>query len=222
MLNGTKCKSNLVDFCGSIQKIWIVVIIHVIGETWKSKRKRHLSIFWNNNIQSSNDHLLKEIYTLKHDPLIADQIIETWGYNTYIIGETYNRLVEGFFFEYIMKFKKGYDINYRLKLHTIEYIRVETYYQWKCNINIKPWDMTPKPNHTTLNWQFDYTMQTKHKLQLLQMCFRNRTSWNMLTKLEHDQRYQFRHVVVRCTQIERINNKKKQYETFETLYICQK
>ncbi len=43
-----------------------------------------------------------------------------------VVGETYNKIVEGFFFEYIMKFKEGYNINYRLKLHATKYIKVET------------------------------------------------------------------------------------------------
>ncbi len=67
-------------FYGNMQKIWTMAIIHV-GEIWKTKREIHLNIFWNNNTKSSNDHLLKEIYILKHDPPIANQIIKTWGYN---------------------------------------------------------------------------------------------------------------------------------------------
>jgi len=43
-----------------------------------------------------------------------------------VVNETYNKLVKGFFFEYIMKFRERYDTNYRLKLHTTEYIKVET------------------------------------------------------------------------------------------------
>jgi hypothetical protein len=42
-----------------------------------------------------------------------------------VVGETYNKLVKGFFFEFIMKFREGYYINYCLKPHATKYIKVE-------------------------------------------------------------------------------------------------
>lgn len=89
-----------------------MAIIHAIGQTWKIEREINLNTFWDNNTQNLNNHFIKNIYALKHDPLNSNHVIETWSVKLTIdllkvfsLSTQWNR--------------GGCNINYHLKLQEV-------------------------------------------------------------------------------------------------------